>query len=99
MVYWPWLLLLVVLDGTSPTAPDLRSLHTLFDFPGYTAEGGGGRHIGIMLLWVLQAAPSSTLPSPGLSMQGLLFNSCGSVGNRGQKTVKGLVKTWSLTMM
>lgn len=53
MVYWPWFPHLVVLHGTSPAAPDLRSLHTLFDFPGYTAEGGGGWYIGIMLLGVL----------------------------------------------
>lgn len=53
MVYWPWLPHLVVLHGTSPAALDLRSLHTLFDFPGYTVEGGGGWYIGITLLGVL----------------------------------------------
>lgn len=39
MGYWPWLPHLVVLHGTRPTAPDLQSLHALFDFSGYTAEG------------------------------------------------------------
>lgn len=39
----------------------------------------------------------STLPSSELSTQGLLFNSCGSVGNGGQKTVKVLEKRGSLT--
>lgn len=33
----------------------------------------------------------STLPSSELSTQGLLSNSCGSVGIGGQKTVKALV--------
>lgn len=53
MVYRPWLPHLVVLHGTGPAAPHLRSLHTLFDFPGYAAEGGGGWYIGMMLLGVL----------------------------------------------
>lgn len=39
---------------------------------------------------------SSTLPSSELSTQGLLFNSCGSVGNGGQKTGKVLEKRGSL---
>lgn len=46
-------LAVAVLHGTGPAAPDLRSLHTLFDFPGYTVERGGGWYIGIMLLGVL----------------------------------------------
>lgn len=53
MVYWPWLPHLVVLHETGATAPDLQSLHTLFDFPGYRAEGGRGWYIGIMLSGVL----------------------------------------------
>lgn len=98
VVYRPWLPGLVVLAGSRPTAPDLRSLHTLW-FSWLRSRRGWGM---VCRNYVGRGSVDSSfsmLPSSELSKQGLLFNSCGSDGNRGQKTAEILEERGSLTQM